>query len=80
MHDLCISGGQFECEKVAGVRRTGLLTSSIPDAPVRSSSGCKGNGGPCIKQLPPNLAPSVRLKEVNEITSKKIRVLAINQE
>lgn len=75
MQDLWTSGGQFECEKAGGVRSTGLLTSSMAAAPVRSShSGCKGNGGmggPCIRQLPPNRAPSVKLIKKKEKKKKK---------
>lgn len=72
MQDLCTSGGQRECEKVGGLRITGLLTSSMPASPAteRSShsvrNGSGGKGGPWIRQLPPNLAPSVRLKSEYE--------------
>lgn len=66
MHDLWISGGQFECENAGGFLNTGLLTSSMPAAaPDKSShSALSGNGGngPWIRQLPPNLAWSARLE------------------
>lgn len=70
MQDLWTSGGQRECEKVGGLRSAVFLTSSLaasPETERSSHSVCNGrnggNGGPWIKQLPPNLAPSVRLKQ-----------------
>lgn len=72
MHDLCISGGHLECEKVAEGRSIGLLESSrtllagAASGPIcRSSqsacSGRRGRLGPWMRQLPPKRAPSVRL-------------------
>lgn len=44
-HDLCISGGQRECEN-AGFLRTGLLMSPSPETVRSSDSDCGMVTGP----------------------------------